>query len=372
MSSLKRRRLRVIAVATAMLVLVSAGVGVALLMRTAGSGLRTTAADDPIAILGAIDTCAAEFYGQNPASATASGSSDAAATCLDEVVVGAVRKLGPEAAFNRVSDLLPTYPRLYGDCHWSAHKAGQWYLKLKQNVPDALRNAPETCMGGFIHGVLDTWGTQSPDQAQFTAALGSCALLPEYGEGACADGVGHQAWLNGSGSFAGAAALCAGSPSSDLLRQCLGGVVMQQQVTEYPIASLEPQLAALVAQCSALPQRMFVPCQSAMPYLYAKVYLQPGRLGGRISREEAFELVSQGIPKYGAYCLSITDSESRSHCYSYASVAITQEMLGEAEDAERLCDLFGSAGARDCRKAIDSDVRQLKGASSWDQADPSR
>ncbi len=116
------------------------------------------------------------------------------------------------------------------DCHAIAHEIGATAYRLTGDAGEALAACGDGCIEGCLHGVMETFIAEQPDDAPaLTDAVATmCDDVPDDAWYACVHGVGHGLRFHGALTFVEALAACEGAGDGDWTEVCVGGVYMEQ------------------------------------------------------------------------------------------------------------------------------------------------
>jgi hypothetical protein len=160
---------------------------------------------------------------------------ESALSCFDPKTVTAVAALpDPTDVFTAVYALNVARPDLYTVCHQGSHTIGKVALKrvvAKHGFDeDLIRHlivaGRSTCMGGLVHGVLDSVASMTTDLGVYEKMINACLSATEDKRGYCSDAVGHSSW-DAFESAEKTAEVCAIFPEQRLRFECVEGVLMR-------------------------------------------------------------------------------------------------------------------------------------------------
>ena len=116
------------------------------------------------------------------------------------------------------------------DCHAIAHEIGATAYRLAGDAGKAFAACGPGCIEGCLHGVMETFIAEQPDDAAalMEAVSTMCDDVPDDAWYACVHGVGHGLRFHGVLTFLEALAACHAAGDADWAEVCVGGVYMEQ------------------------------------------------------------------------------------------------------------------------------------------------
>ncbi|MGI8426477.1 MAG: hypothetical protein ACR2M4_07750 [Actinomycetota bacterium] len=243
----------------------------------------------------------------------------------------------------------------YQNCHVLAHRimydlgsreSGKWKELLQQMNEGQLD--PNSCGGGFIHGILEVRAGVDPNfkmNADVFRELCTNTLRQELSS-SCAHILGHLALVGAFGKVDEALKVCEGL-SGDFLFQCYGGIFMED--------SMRTNLNA--HGLADLPERNihWFTTQLKRCNGYAD---EPALVNGCwYDLPEVFEQThGYDLEKTYKFCESAPNKEAKDHCYIRASylVALAPDSLFAVFPAKELCAAYesGSNELNRCMKDV--------------------
>ena len=128
-------------------------------------------------------------------------------------------------------------------CHESGHLTGRRSLTSASEAAALVARGyvpTGVCENGFLHGVLDTFGSMDVDAGDYDIVVATCKTLGKLGYQACSDGIGHSSVIHSS-SVEFATKVCLKFRDTDGRVNCMAGVVMQMQRAN-PFTKADPSL----------------------------------------------------------------------------------------------------------------------------------
>jgi hypothetical protein len=113
--------------------------------------------------------------------------------CVEESLVGTLKRDGAQIALARLSELDRENPQVHADCHPITHTLGHEGYKKYGGIAEALAHGDMTCFAGYFHGVLEVG---IPDVKNLSKELPHfCDAFPVEDKGfqryQCVHGLGH-------------------------------------------------------------------------------------------------------------------------------------------------------------------------------------
>jgi len=178
------------------------------------------------------------------------------AKCVAEILANEIYSKPISAVVKVFEKNPPSFVR----CHDVMHALGQVLLERGNDPLELLQGAPQLCLAGFPHGVVEGFGLTASDELFFSTIPKLCLAfsVDSRARTDCAHGIGHAISLRRVGSVVRAANMCTLLATDDQ-KQCAQAVFMAyttpgaalsqdifvqtEKVTEYELPTLCSELA---------------------------------------------------------------------------------------------------------------------------------
>ena len=145
------------------------------------------------------------------------------AKCVAELLADEVSSKSISTVVGVFEENAPSFVR----CHDVMHALGQVLLERGNDPLELLQGAPQSCLAGFPHGVVEGLGMTASDEMFFSTIPKLCLSfnVDSRARTDCAHGIGHAISLRGVGNVVRAANMCTLLATDDQ-KQCAQAVFM--------------------------------------------------------------------------------------------------------------------------------------------------
>lgn len=155
---------------------------------------------------------------------------DTDSSCLQSWLTAGVAVIGVKDTLLEFDDFLKKYPNSIRNCHEPSHALGSavWASRRELGVGELFALGGETCLMGYVHGILESLAQEKPDKGELVKVFSACKESYEESGTAqlCYDGIGHAAWSAYS-EIEQAVGVCSEAAEAMDRRSCETGIVMQ-------------------------------------------------------------------------------------------------------------------------------------------------
>lgn len=180
-------------------------------------------------------------------------------TCLQSWLVSGVSVLGVKDTLREFDEFLQAFPGAIKNCHEPSHALGSavWESRGSMSVQDLFSLGGETCLMGYVHGILETLASENPSADTLVSVFQACDAAYAAGSGVqmCYDGIGHAAW-SAYKDLEEAVKVCGRAADGMSRRSCETGIVMQVFKPAHlePSVALSEDLSEAVDMCRRWPE----------------------------------------------------------------------------------------------------------------------
>ena len=180
------------------------------------------------------------------------------AACLQAWLLNGVSEVGTRETLRAFTSFMSKYPDSIKNCHEATHALGSavWESRGSITLDELFSLGGETCLMGYVHGLLESLAKESPALDTLKEVFVSCkkSYAATGNEQLCYDGVGHAAWSSYR-DVGKAVAVCAAAEAATDRRSCETGIMMQIFKPAHLEASmsLSPDLHESVDLCNQWP-----------------------------------------------------------------------------------------------------------------------
>lgn len=246
-------------------------------------------------------------------------------------------------------------PRVLMVCHTIGHEvAKQGYKELaskdrgkaEQVLSDLFQLPANGCHGAVVHGMLEGWAEDDPDEERFVKLARACEIRPEIsGEenewkalekiGRCADSLGHSVW-----NVWQRPEICANFVEAEARVTCGSGMIMQMyQPSGAPSPNIDFELDSLLDLCANWPKELELRgCNAGVAYAFQRPFsdrlaqLTENRPDDQPLTDEEIASTFEALDKSISLCRRLKNDQER-HCER--SLVVTEPLLTLPRDLVR-------------------------------------
>ena len=211
-------------------------------------------------------------------------------TCTEGVIKFVHQREGLYELDVVLEEALNTDSRVLMVCHSIAHEvAKQGYLELAANdraaaeeiIGNLFQLPANGCHGAVVHGMLEGWAADAPNEERFMKLLRACEIRPTMSAGVnttwavnekvgrCADSLGHAVW-----NVWRTPEICANFTETEARVTCGSGMIMQMyQPSGAPSPDLDFELESLLELCANWPAELELRgCNAGVAYAFQRPF----------------------------------------------------------------------------------------------------